>query len=199
MLTGINEMLACLSAAVFTLGDPIPEELSIQVTRPSYTGRRGRPRIEVDRDFLQEALTMRQPSGISRALPGISTRTIRRRALENGLRQPGEPVYTIREENGAQVRQYRGHNPSLRLSQISQQQLDFMLVQTLLRFPEFGRNLTAGHFAAQGYRVSREQLRESYQRVQGGPAIVGQRRITRREYHVAGPNSLWHHDGQHGE
>jgi hypothetical protein len=24
-------------------------------------------------------------------------------------------------------------------------------------------------------------------------------RIRRREYRVLGPNSLWHHDGQHGE
>lgn len=160
---------------------------------------RGRPRTEVDLAFLQEALTMRQPSGIARALPGVSPRTIRRRAVENGLRQSGSPVYTIREENGNQIREYHGYNPSLRLSQISQQQLDSMLVQTLISFPEFGRNLTAGHFAAQGYRVSRVQLRESYQRVQGGPAIVGQRRIARREYHVAGPNSLWHHDGQHGK
>lgn len=192
-------MLTCLSTAVFTLGDPIPEGTRIQVARRSYTGAPGRPRIEVDSSFLREALTMRQPSGISRALSGVSARTIRRRALEYGLREPGEPVYSLSEENGNQVRVYHGHNPSLRLSQISQQQLDSMLVQTLVSFPEFGRNLATGHFAGKGYRVSREQLRSAYQRVQGGPAIVGHRRIARREYHVAGPNSLWHHDGQHGK
>jgi hypothetical protein len=199
MSTGINEMLLCLSSAVFSLGDPLPEGLDIQVAQRFYTGRRGRPRIELEPTFLQEALTMREPTGISRALDGVSPRTIRRRALELGLRQPGLPVYTVREGAEGPQRQYHPHNPSLRLSQIGQQQLDAMLVDTLVRFPEFGRNLTAGSFAAQGYRVSRTQLREAYQRVQGGPAIVGHRRIARREYHVRGPNSLWHHDGQHGK
>jgi hypothetical protein len=199
MNTGINEMLTCLSSAVFSLGDPLPDGLHIQVAHRSYTGRRGRPRIELEPTFLQEALTMREPIGISRALQDVSARTVRRRALELGLRQPGQPVYTVMEGDEGPQHQYHPHNPSLRLSQIGQQQLDAMLVDTLVRFPEFGRNLTAGSFAAQGYRVSRGQLREAYQRVQGGPAIVGHRRIARREYHVRGPNSLWHHDGQHGE
>ena len=40
---------------------------------------------------------------------------------------------------------------------------------------------------------------ESYLRVIGPPNNqFGNRRIERRVYSVPGPNTLWHHDGQHG-
>jgi hypothetical protein len=173
----------------------------IDVIRKTYTGRPGRPQIEVEPSFLHEALTMREPTGISRGLQNqVSSRTVRWRALELGFRQPGQPVCVVLEDmDGNQARHYQPHNPALRMTQISDAQLDSILVETLVTFPEFGRNLTAGDFLAQGYRISRANVWSSYQRVQGGPAIVGHRRIARREYHVAGPNSLWHHDGQHGE
>ncbi|KAJ3001057.1 hypothetical protein NUW54_g6678 [Trametes sanguinea] len=38
----------------------------------------------------------------------------------------------------------------------------------------------------------------AYVRVRGAPAIFGRRIIVRKKYQVAGPNSLVHHDGQHG-
>ncbi|THH13742.1 hypothetical protein EUX98_g9686, partial [Antrodiella citrinella] len=51
---------------------------------------------------------------------------------------------------------------------------------------------------AAGHHVPRERLTLSYARVHGTPGIFGARTIHRRQYNVAGANSLWHHDGQHG-
>ncbi|KIY61682.1 hypothetical protein CYLTODRAFT_325120, partial [Cylindrobasidium torrendii FP15055 ss-10] len=55
-----------------------------------------------------------------------------------------------------------------------------------------------GHLRHLGLTVPRERIREAYERVMGAPASLVNRSITRRVYRVAGPNSLWHHDGQHG-
>ena len=50
-----------------------------------------------------------------------------------------------------------------------------------------------------GYHIPRSHLEASYARVHGAPAnVFGVRRIERRVYKVPGPNSLWHHDRQHG-
>ena len=47
-------------------------------------------------------------------------------------------------------------------------------------------------------RTVRSPIRASYERVHGAPASLINRPIERQVYHVAGPNSLCHHDGQHG-
>jgi hypothetical protein len=49
-----------------------------------------------------------------------------------------------------------------------------------------------------GIRVPRERVREAMQRVDPtGVALRSRRAIKRRSYHVHGPNSLWHLDGNH--
>lgn len=65
-------------------------------------------------------------------------------------------------------------------------------------FPNFGRRMLAGCLHTMGHNVPRDRITASYLRVHGAPALFGDRSIERREYFVAGANSLWHHDGQHG-
>jgi hypothetical protein len=195
---GINEMLEHLEIARSTLRNPVHDDERIEFMQNTHSGGPGRPKIEFNHDLLAEALRLRGPAGVARSVPA-SARTIRRRALDYGIQTPGRPVYTIEEDqNGQPTRRWSPHNSSLRLTPISVEQLDAMLTDALTSCPEFGRSMSIGYFRAYGIRISRQQLRESYLRVQGGPAIVGHRSIERREYHVDGPNSLWHHDGQHG-
>jgi hypothetical protein len=199
MQQGINEMLEHLSAARTSLSDPAPAGQIVEAVRKVHSGGRGRPRLEINPAFLEEALTLSGPTGISRQVNDASARTVRRRALELGLGKPGSPVCsTSYDEAGNLIRTYNPHNPSNRASSMSEEQINAMLVETLTTFPEIGRSMSAGDFAAQGYHVTRRQLNRAFERVQGGPAIVSSRRPRRREYWVAGPNSLWHHDGQHG-
>ncbi|KAJ3832090.1 hypothetical protein F5878DRAFT_511805, partial [Lentinula raphanica] len=54
-----------------------------------------------------------------------------------------------------------------------------------------------GHLRHLGHHVPRDRIRASYERVTGAPAYLTSRPVQWRTYHVAGPNSLWHHDGQH--
>ena len=68
------------------------------------TGRRGRPRVEIDTQFLGAALELHGPTGIAPEV-GCSLRAIRRVALRAGLVQPGAPVFqdTVDAEGGVQV------------------------------------------------------------------------------------------------
>jgi hypothetical protein len=77
--------------------------------------------------------------------------------------------------------------------------VDTIVLSQLEMFPNFGQSMMAGSLRVEGLNIPRQRVRDSYDRIQGGPtARFGQRHIHRRAYQVAGPNSLWHHDGQHG-
>ena len=56
-----------------------------------------------------------------------------------------------------------------------------------------------GRLKAAGHHVPVERIAASYLRVRGTPGSFSGRTIHRRVYKVAGANSLWHHDGQHGK
>ena len=57
-----------------------------------------------------------------------------------------------------------------------------------------------GHLRFLGHHIPCSRIQGSYARVHGAPSSgFGPRHIQHRVYNVAGPNSLWHHDGQHGE
>jgi hypothetical protein len=154
----------------------------------------GRPRIHIDLRFLRDRLPRGQRSEIAKLLK-VSSRTVRRRSLEHRLAAHGPPVFN---QNG----RTRVHNPVSRgrlpTSHILDEELDTAVALILRSFPNFGRINTIGQLRHLGIWVSRERVRCSLRRIQGFPAAFGRRNIQRRTYRVAGPNSLWHHDGQHG-
>jgi hypothetical protein len=85
------------------------------------------------------------------------------------------------------------------MSDLSDEELDKITLQIITTFPDFGRRMIDGHLKSMGLHISRERLRASYLRVHGPPAAsFGARKIERRVYSVPRPNSLRHHDGQHG-
>lgn len=59
-----------------------------EIVTSVHTGERGRPRLEIDPDFLRWASSIRTTSGISRFL-GVSRGTVRAALLQNGLAAPG--------------------------------------------------------------------------------------------------------------
>lgn len=160
------------------------------------TGRRGRPHVNIDPNFLSHTLDLRGPSAIGKVLH-CNGRTVRRRALEYGLVQPAAPVYqTVTSEDGSVHREYT--STSAPVSSMTDDELDSRIAQALEVFPNFGRRMLGGLMRAQGHRVPREHITLSFARVHGPSNIFGVRLIGRKIYSVPGPNSLWHHDGQHG-
>jgi hypothetical protein len=177
----------------------LPDGPALTVTHHEYTGHPGRPRIRIEPQFLQVALQLRGPTAIAGAI-GCSSRTVRRRGLDAALLDPGtSPFQTVVQEDGAVTRVWVEAPRHTRQSDIEDDQLDLVIRNILDNFPNHGRRLIDGHLKSTGLHVSRKRVEDSYLRVHGPPAGLGHRRIVRRVYKVAGPNALWHHDGQHGK
>jgi len=177
----------------------LPDAEPIEATYTIRTGRRGRPRIEIDEEVLEASYSHRGPTELSETF-GVSARSVRRRALEAGITQPGESVYVVLEDlEGNSWRYYTGLPQNSSHSTLSDEELDNIMIQILNSFPTFGRRMIDGHLKYLGHHVPRSRLQESYARVHGPPvSAFGVRRIQCRVYSVRGYNSLSHHDGQHG-
>ena len=141
---------------------------------------------------------MRGPTELGRIF-NISSRSVRRRALDLGIVEPGEPVYVDFEQEDRTTQRYYTSSTSS-LSTLSDEDLDSIMVDILNSFPSFGRRMIDGHLKFLGHHLPRLRIQESYARVHG-PSVsaFGVRRIERRVYNVRGYNSLCHHDGQHGK
>ncbi|KAJ7433788.1 hypothetical protein FB451DRAFT_1064009, partial [Mycena latifolia] len=160
--TSISDMVSALDLACHESMDP-PDGGPLVVAQRVRTGRRGRPRTEINTQFLSAALELRGPTGIAPEL-GVSSRTVRRAALRAGLVQPGAPVFQVRVDDlGAVEHVHRSTGPPV--SAVSDAELDRLVSSTLEIFPQFGRRMIRGHLKAQGHRVPRERITESYLRM----------------------------------
>jgi hypothetical protein len=170
----------------------------VSPVRYHKTGQRGRPRLQFDQQFLSFALEVRGTTDIAKVFE-CSSRTVRRRAVEFNLLPCGRsPFQNILQADGTYARIRTGMPKHTRLSNISDDDLDVVIWEILRDFPTFGRRMIDGHLRSRGLLVSRRRIRHSYLRVHGPPSTFSRRPIIRRKYFVAGVNSIWHHDGQHG-
>ncbi|KAJ6622372.1 hypothetical protein B0H10DRAFT_2214508 [Mycena sp. CBHHK59/15] len=160
METSINSMIQALATAAVQSED-LPSTLAISVAHQERTGRPGRPRTELDYNFLSLGLDLRGTTGLA-PVAGVSSRTIRCRALAYGLVEPAAPVYTesIDEGTGEVVRTYTS-SMSGPLSSITDHDLDELMHHILEIFPTFGRHMIAGHFRQLGHRVPTSRIRDS--------------------------------------
>lgn len=134
----------------------------------------GRPRLDIPKEQLEYLLAVGfSGPQISMAI-GASLSTVRRRMTEYGL--------TI---------------GSL-YSDVADHELDWIVSQIKVLFPNCGFRMMQGHLYNQGHRVSHARIRESLQRIDpDGVAIRWSATIQRRTYRVQSPLSLWHLDGNH--
>jgi hypothetical protein len=192
-------MISELDAATSSSSD-IPDAHAIALgSRPSH-GTVGRPAVHIDPDELAMLSIGRTRRTQLALIYDCSARTIRRRLLQYGQSQPGPPVYIDEEQaDGSVVRIYSAGSSS-DLSQLTDNELDQLMVSIYQQFPTFGRRMIDGYLLLLGERVPRSRIEDSYHRAIGASSrTFGPRRIERRVYSVPGPNSLWHHDGQHGK
>ena len=192
----INLMMKDLHEAKFVLAD-LPDADPIEPVTREYTGWPGRPRVVIDPEVLETSYAMRGPTALGRVF-NVSSRLVRRHALELGIVEPGEPVYVeFIEQDGTAVRYYLSSTSSQ--STLSDEDLDAIMTDILNSFPTFGHRMIDGHLKFLGHHVPRKRIQQSYAHVHGPPcAGFGVRRIERRVYNVRDYNSLCHHDGQHG-
>jgi hypothetical protein len=195
--TSLHHMINCLDNASQLSSDP-PDSPFAPTSTLVHTGLRGRPHIEINEDLLAVALDLHGPTHLA-PIFNCHPRTICRWALELGLVEPGEPVYVDYEhEDGSIIRIFRSLTGAV--SELPDVELYHIMSYILDAFPSFGRRMIDGHLKYLGHRIPCSWLEASYARVHGALTLTfGPRRIQRRVYSVPGPNSLWHHDGQHGK
>jgi hypothetical protein len=183
-------MTSHLDQARQASSDPL-EDTVIHFAKTVRTGRPGRPRVEIEPNLLSTALALRSKTQVAKTA-NCSARTIRRRQLDYEIDVP--------QPNRSQTEQVNGGNGggSLQSGEIGDEEVDWYLATIVQDFPTFGRRFAAAALLANGIIISEDRVRESLARVRGVPGVFGGRRVHRRQYRVAGANSLWHHDGQHG-
>lgn len=192
------EMIMELDSSILIAQDE-PDGPPIQTTWTNRTGKPGRPRKEVHPELLAEGLQLRGgPTHLTGVFDSVSSRTLRRRALDYGIAKPGQPVYVdTAQADGTSQRVFNSMTPLV--SNLPDEQVDIIMRHILETFPTFGLRMIRGRFDADGHRLPRQRISDSYLRVLGPPVNrFGDRRIDRGPYKVAGPNSVWHNDGQHG-
>ncbi|KAL0564992.1 hypothetical protein V5O48_017044, partial [Marasmius crinis-equi] len=156
----------------------------------------GRPCVEIDPMLLALSTDLRRNHRLADVYQ-VNTRTVRRRALEQGLVPAGQPVYIDFEVDDTVIQLYQSSSGAQ--TDINDDKLDEVMAEIVVSFPSFGRRLIHGHLKYMGLHIPRSRVEDSYRCIIGAPLhSFGIQCITQRIYTVAGPNSLWHHDGQHG-
>ena len=138
------------------------------------SGERGRPRVVISREMLDYLIGNHFTVHQVAQLLQTSTSTVRRRMREFGI--------TVRST----------------YSLINDLQLDTLVRELQNQYPNCGYRLMKGHLAAMGHRIQESRIRDALRRVDPlGVMSRWIRAIHRRTYTVAGPNALWHIDGNH--
>lgn len=183
------------------------------------TSGRGRPQISIDPDFLRWAYSHRSTSAIARFLH-VGRQTVRNALLAYGIAERQDDPFAVptidANVNEEILRQddlldpVPTHIPAVDdanqpvvsftgpLSTLSDDAADNLILQLRSHFRRAGISMLDGMLRRLGHRLPRERIRESLMRIDPVQRIFQRIRIRRRVYSVPGPNSLWHHDGQHG-
>jgi hypothetical protein len=96
------------------------------------------------------------------------------------------------------IRYTQVHSYTTRVSVLTDDELDGAIIRLRLQFPNAGVNMLHGSLTALGHNVPKTRITASLMRIDPVRAVFERHIIRRRRYSVPGPNSLWHHDGQHG-
>lgn len=120
-------------------------------------------------------------------LPMLATEDLRAQILQQ------MPIQTTELQENRRIISYTGP-----LSSITDEELDSLILQLRQNFVRAGITMLHGMLRRLGYRIPRSRIQQSLYRIDPVQRIFSRIRIRRRTYNVAGPNALWHHDGQHG-
>lgn len=85
------------------------------------------------------------------------------------------------------------------ISAISDENLDNIIQMLRCQYARAGITILHGMLRNLGLHIPRTRIQASLLRIDPVQRVFERIRIRRRVYNVPGPNSLWHHDGQHGE
>ena len=144
---------------------------------PTYfTGSPGPPKYQLTEEILRFLFDKGFTVKDTATLLGVSKRTVERRMTEYGL----------------QI--------SNCYSTIDDVELEATIRNFVNDFPNIGYKRMSGLLLSRGLRIQQTKIREMMRRVDPRGTLyraISLRAVHRRRYHVAGPQSLWHVDGNH--
>ncbi|TFK60100.1 hypothetical protein BDN72DRAFT_724977, partial [Pluteus cervinus] len=153
----LSTMLACLEEAAQVSRDP-PDVSAIHnpMIATVSTGRRGRPRKEINRSFMEQALETSSLAQIARELK-CHVRTVRRRAIEIGLREPCPPMFSTTTIDGEDHTVLT--TATAPVSTLSDEYLDREVLDILHLFPFFGKRMIKATLLTRGHNVPMPRIR----------------------------------------
>ncbi|KAG1732582.1 hypothetical protein EDB19DRAFT_1831289 [Suillus lakei] len=141
MESSLDSMVADLDQAKGLSAD-YPDAPPIDAVTTIQNRCWGRPRVEIDPDVLETALQFAGPTRLGDIF-GVSSRTVCRRALENELVEPGQPVYIeFTDEDGITQRYYTSSTAAQ--SSLPNDELDAIMLQILTQYPRFRCHMIDG-------------------------------------------------------
>ncbi|KAG2063454.1 hypothetical protein BDR04DRAFT_1037928, partial [Suillus decipiens] len=123
----------------------------------------GSPRIEIDPEALATALQFAGPMRLG-ALLGVAPRTVRWRALEHEIVEPGNPVYVEFIDDEGETLQYYTSSTAAQ-SSLPDDELDAIMLQILTQYPCFGRRMIDGQLRHMRVIVPRSRIQASYSHI----------------------------------
>lgn len=171
----IESVITSLNGITSLIVDNSNNSSTYAFSAPRFiSGERGRPRVVISQEILEYLIGNHFNVHQVAQLLQTSTSTVRRRMREYGI--------TVRST----------------YSLIDDVQLDTLVRELQNQYPNCGYRLMRGHLAAMGYRIQESRVRDALRRVDPlGVMSRWIRSIHRRTHSVAGPNALWHIDGNH--
>lgn len=146
----------------------------MKVVHVHRSGRRGRPKKIISREFLEEVFTPHRrlnQSAIGRSIK-VGRHTVRKYRKLYGI--PHSYANITDAELDRLVREYKSP------------------------LPKNGWRYVIAHLATKGYKVQVQRVKSSLKRIDRlGTALRQRRGIRRRDYTSKRPNYLWHCDGHH--
>lgn len=161
-------------------------------------------RLEQRIEFLNQDTNMAR-SFVQKQFTGGRPRKIINESAIKLLRQQGYSWSKIGKTFGCSSstimrRKYENNIPDTipPYSDLTNDELDEIIKSIKRENNFFGLYMIMGSLRSKGYRIPRQRVKESIRRVDAiGLVIRWSSIIPRRVYHVAGPNALWHLDGNH--
>ena len=174
LATAFSGVLRAIQSHMKTLAVE-PSSISRRECETLRKGNPGRPQFYIPAETLEDLLGLGFSMAKISQMFGVSRWTIYRRIQSYGLQN------------------------TVQFSLLSDAQLDELVLEYMGRHGfTTGRTYLAGYLKSVGLRVQRRKIRECLARVD--PANTALRWgivVSRRQYSVPWPNSLWHLDGHH--
>lgn len=171
-----HDVMQCLSNLCSVLSNCLDTRRTPSVVVNETAGPTGRPKITVSEQHLRRLIEVGLTVSCISKLLGMSTATVERRMQEFGVSVRGT------------------------YSQLTDEELDNLVVAIKTTSPHSGYRMMRGHLKARGHRVQWSRVWDSMNRVDSAGVLARLSQlghVVRRSYSVQAPLSLMHLDTNH--